>query len=280
MDTIGEVIYCQGFMLPGPWFYKVREMGLSDLSGKHRRVYSYENTGPNYEKLPANVKESVDKAIQRHGVPYQSKYSSKTSLTNDFDTFIAKYATKPAVGVWAGDEVGQAFLTGLGCPSVVIEHNDLQSLPLRCVMSEETRYRNSNCSGHYLRTILDDDDSNMHRCSLEYACALSALVRKETHYRSPTILEDLLYQKNLWQYRLERFLDVMMCCSECVCEMSQAFERGEGLEWYSDCDTSPCCFLKYIFREGVHEPFSHYEIEYADRTLDTLTVLSPPKDKD
>ena len=62
--------------------------------------------------------------------------------------------------------------------------------------------------------------------------------------------------------------------------MGQAFDKGEGLEWYSDCDTSPCCFIKRIFREGVYEPYSpYYRIEFPDRTLDTLTVLTPPKDE-
>ena len=120
----------------------------------------------------------------------------------------------------------------------------------------------------------------MHRCSLEFACALSALVRKETQYCSPTILQDLLYEKNLWQYRVLHLLDVMMCCTECAGEMGEAFERGEGLEWYSDCDTSPCCFIKRIFREGVYEPFSSFdETDFPDSTLDTLTVLTPPKDE-
>ena len=64
MDSIGLVIYCQGFMLPKPYGYRVRKMGLCDLSGKYRRVYSYENTGPSYETLTANFKESVDKAIE------------------------------------------------------------------------------------------------------------------------------------------------------------------------------------------------------------------------
>ena len=281
MDSIGLVIYCQGFMLPKPYGYRVREMGLCDLSGKHRRVYSYENTGPSYETLTAHFKESVDKAIEGHGVPYQSEYPSQSRLTDDFDTFMAKYATKPSVGVWAGDEVGQAFLAGLGCPSVVIEHPDLQTLPLGCVLAEDTRYRNPHCSGHWLRQCTDDEDSHMHRCSLEFACALSALVRKETHYRSPTIVEDLLYEKNLWQARVERLLDVMMCSFECACEMGQAFDKGEGLEWYSDCDTSQCRFIKRIFREGVYEPYSpYYRMEFPDRTLDTLTVLTPPQDDD
>ena len=120
----------------------------------------------------------------------------------------------------------------------------------------------------------------MHRCSLEFACALSALVRKETQYRFPTILQDVLYEKNLWQYRVLHLLDVMMCCTECAGEMGEAFECGEGLEWYSDCDTSPCCFIKRIFREGVYERFSSFdETDFPDCTLDTLTVLTPPKDE-
>ena len=282
MDSIGIVIYCQGFMLPKPFGYMEREMGLCDLSGKNRRVFAYENTGPCYETLSDVTKQDVEKACEQHGVPYEAEHPARaeTCLTSDFDEFVTKYASKPNVGVWAGDEVGQAFLTGMGCPSVVIEHHDLQSLPLGCVLAEDTRYRNRHCSGHWLRKCIDDEDSHLHRCSLEYACALSALVRKETHYRSPTILEDLLYEKNLWQARVERLLDVMMCSSECACEMSHAFDQGEGLEWYSDCDTSPCCFIKRIFREGVHEPYSpYYRMEFPDRTLDTLTVLTPPKDE-
>ena len=89
------------------------------------------------------------------------------------------------------------MLMGMGCPSVVIEHPDLQTLPLGCVLAEKERYQNRHCSGHWLRLCTEDEFSHMHRCSLEYACAVSALVRKETHYRSPTILQDLLYEKNL-----------------------------------------------------------------------------------
>ena len=68
----------------------------------NRRIYSYANTGPTYENLSAHVKESVDKAIERHGVPYQSEDPSRASLTSDFDEFVTKFATKPTVGIWAG----------------------------------------------------------------------------------------------------------------------------------------------------------------------------------
>ena len=282
MESIGMIIYCQGFMLPGPWMYTVRELGMCDLSGHHRCVYAYENTGPNYEKLSADAKESVDKAIEQHGVPYQPKYSARpvSCLTDDFDQFIGQFNTKSHVGVWAGDEVGKAFLTGLGCPFVEIKHNDLQTLPLGCVLEEEQRYRNTNCSGHYLRQILDDDDAQMHRCSLEYACALSALVRKETHYRSPTLVEDLLYQKNLWQYRCLRLLDTVLCSFDCQAEAGEAFAKGQGLEWYTDCDTGHCWWVKRIFQDGVFEPYRDDDDDFfLDRTLDTLTVLTPPKAK-
>ena len=190
---------------------------------------------------------------------------------------MAKYATKPSVGVWAGDAVGHALLKGMSVSTVVIEHDDLQTLPLGCVMSDEERYHNHHCSGHYLRDKLDDDDAYMHRCSLEYVCALTALVRKETHYRSPTILEDLLYQKNLWQYRVERLLDLMMCCTECQAEMSHAFNRGEGLTYYTDCDTSPCCFVRRMFDYGTVDPMPPRwnPSLYQDSTLDTLCVLTP-----
>ena len=51
MESIGIVIYCQGFLLPQPLGYAVREMGLCDLPGKHRQVFTYENRAPGYEKL-------------------------------------------------------------------------------------------------------------------------------------------------------------------------------------------------------------------------------------
>ena len=113
----------------------------------------------------------------------------------------------------------------------------------------------------------------MHRCSVEFACALAGLVHKQSHYRSPTLAQDLLYQKNLWQYRMERLLDVLMCCSKCEAEMSRAFDHGEGLSWYPDCDTSPCCFVKNIFQYGVHCPLDKYwnTSDYQDSTLD-MTV--------
>ena len=238
-------------MLPKPYGYAVREMGLCNLSGKNRQVFAYETSSPCYEKLSDVTKKDVEKACEQHGVPYEPKYTAraKTCLTNDFDEFVTKYASKPNVGVWAGDAVAQAFMEGLGVTTVVIEHADLQTLPLGSVLRMNEQHHNPACSRHWLRKCIDDDDSYMHRCSIEFVCALAALVRKQTKYRSPTILEDLLYQKNLWQYRMERFLDVMMCCSECSAEMSRAFDRGEGLSWYPDCDTS---------------------------TLDTLAVLTPP----
>ena len=285
MESIGVVIYCQGFILPGPWMYTVRELGMCDLSGHHRCVYAYQNTGPSYEKLSPETKASVDKAIDYHGVPYQPKYKNKllsarpeSCLTDDFDQFVGQFNTKSHVGVWAGDDVGKAFLIGLGCPFVEINHNDLQTLPLGCVLEEDLR-RNTHCSGHFLRQILDDDDSQMHRCSLEYACALSALVRKETHYRSPTLVDDLLYQKNLWQWRAMKCLDVMMCGTDCQAEMLRAFEKGQGLEYYNDCDTGHCWWVKRLFRPGVFEPDEILEDDFSDNTLDTLTVLTPPQAK-
>ena len=283
MDSIGTVIYCQGFLLPQPLGYAVREMGLCDLSGKHRQVFTYENRGPAYDKLSEETKKNVEKACDVHGVPYEPKYPARPAscLTDDFDQFVSKYATKPSVGVWAGDAVGHALLAAMGYPTVVIEHPNLQKLPLGCVLDEDTRYHNRNCSGHHLRTHVGDEYDQNHRCSLEYACALSALVRKESKYRSPTLVEDLLYQKNLWQHRTLRVLDAMMCCFECAAEMGLAFEKGEGLEWYTDCDVSPCCFIKRIFKEGVYEPCTTLdETFFSDCSLDTLTVLTPPKTQD
>ena len=278
MDTIGVVIYCQGFILPSPHGYAVREMGLCDLSGQHYRVFAYENEGPSFEKLSEETKESVQKQIDVHGVPYESKYPvrPKSCLTEDFDQFLAKYNSKPNVGVWAGDVVGRAFLEGLGVSTVVIEQSSLENLPLGCVMNEDTRYRNRHCSGHHARTHLGDEDDQMHRCSIEYVCALSALVRKETHYRSPTLVEELLYQKNLWQWRTMKLLDVVMCRWDCQVEMLKAFEKGQGLEYYNDCDTGHCWWVPRLFRPGVFEPHEMAEDDFADNTLDTLTVLVPP----
>ena len=282
MDTIGVVIYCQGFILPTPHYYLVREMGLCDVSGKHYRVFAYENEGPSFEKLSEETKESVQKQIDVHGVPYESKYPvrPKSCLTEDFDQFLAKYNSKPNVGVWAGDVVGRAFLEGLGASTVVIEQSSLENLPLGCVMNEDTRYRNRHCSGHHARTHLGDEDDQMHRCSIEYVCALSALVRKETHYRSPTLVEDVLYQKNIWQWRTMKLLDVVMCSWECQVEMLKAFEKGQGLEYYSDCDTQHCRWVKRFFRPGVFDPDEFKDDDFADNTLDTLTVLTPPPKKD
>ena len=282
MESIGVVIYCQGFLLPSPHGYLVREMGLCDLSGKQRRVYAYEHQGTSYDKLTTTVQKSVDEQCAVHGVCYEPKYPNRpqTCLSTDFDTFVTKYATQPSVGVWAGDAVAQAFLDGLGVSTVVLPHDNLQTLPLGSVLQINEQYRNEACSGHGSRQCSannDDEDDYMHRCSLEFACALAALVRKETHYRSPTLVQDLLYQKNLWQYRMERLLDVMMCCTDCAADMSRAFDRGEGLSWYPECDTSPCCFVKSIFHYGVFDPWPDRwnPSDYQDSTLDTMSVLTP-----
>ena len=282
MESIGVVIYCQGFLFPEPLGYAVREMGLCDLSGKHHQVFHYENRGPAFEKLSEDTKESVQKACDVHGVPYEPKYPARPAscLEDDLDQFFGEYATKPSIGVWSGDAVGQALLKALGHAVVVIEQTSLDYLPLGCVIDEDTRYRNRNCSSHHLRQDLGDEDDQMHRCSLEYACALSALVRKETHYRSPTLVEDLLYQKNLWQWRTLRFLDVILCSWECQVEMLKAMEKGQGLEYYNDCDTAHCRWVKRFFRPGVFEPDEIEEGDFYDCTLDTLTVLTPPKPKD
>ena len=287
MDTIGIFIYCQGFILPKPYGYTVCEMGLCDLSGKHRAMFAYENSGPSYDKLSAETQTSVDEACKQHGVRYEPKYRVRSAncLTDDFDTFVAKFSSKPNVGVWAGDAVAQAFMAGMGVSTVVIEHANLQTLPFGSVMSDQELHKTErkHCSLHGLRKSPpnnDDEDDYMHRCSMEFACALAALVRKQTHYRPPTLVQDLLYQRNLWQHRMERLLDVLMCCSEFVADMSRAFDRGEGLSWYLDCDTSPCCFLKTIFQYGVHYPIDKYwnASDYHDSTLDTLPVLTPKED--
>ena len=84
MDTIGIVIYCQGFLLPRPYGYFVREMGLCDLSGKNRKVFAYENKGPSYNKLSAEAKKAVDDACKQHGVSYEPKYPARSNcLTVD-----------------------------------------------------------------------------------------------------------------------------------------------------------------------------------------------------
>ena len=134
MDSIGTVIYCQGFLFPEPLGYAVREMGLCDLSGKHRQVFHYENRGPAYEKLSDETKETVENAIDVHGVPYEPKYPARPSscLKEDVEQFVSEYAAKPAIGVWAGDTVGRALLAAMGWSTVVIEHPNLEHLPLGC----------------------------------------------------------------------------------------------------------------------------------------------------
>ena len=283
MDTIGIVIYCQGFIVPKPYGFTVRKMGLCDLSGKHRTVFAYENSGPSYNKLSTEAKESVDEACKQHGVRYEPKYPvcSANCLTDDFDKFAAEFSNKPDVGVWAGDAMARAFMEGLGVSTVLIEHDNLQTLPLGSVMSDQEHFdHRDSCSLHWLRQTSDNEDldeSYFHCCSVEFACALFALMRKETHYRSPTIVDDLLYQRNLWQHRMERLLDVVMCCSECSADMSKAFDRGEGLSWYPDCDTGVCGLIRSIFQYGVHRSEDGYwnASDYQDSTLDTLSVLTP-----
>ena len=56
----------------------------------------------------------MDKACEDHGVPYEPKYPARPSscLTDDFDQFVAKYATKPSVGVWASDADGDGLSVG------------------------------------------------------------------------------------------------------------------------------------------------------------------------
>ena len=284
MEDVGAVLYCQGFPLPPPYGPWVRELSLVDMTSHHRMVYSYEVDAQAYSKLSPEVKVQVDEASDTHGVPYESKYPARprSQLTEDFDGFVDTHLKAPRnkIGVWSEDVVAQAFMTGMDLykQMVLLRPNvPLQSLPLGCVLPEEERYRNPHCSGHYLRKILDDDDSHMHRCCLEYACALAAWVRKETHFRSPTVLEDLLCQKNIWQYRTYRLLDYFMCDQDCQSDMGLAFDQGRGLEWYTDCDTGPCSLIKYIFSEGVYEPFheAYHPQLWADSTLDTLTVLPP-----
>lgn len=289
MDTIGIVIYCQGFLLPRPYGYSVREMGLCDLSGKNRKVFAYENKGPSYNKLSAEAKKAVDDACKQHGVSYEPKYPARSNcLTVDFDEFVAEFTPKnrPDVGVWAGDVVAQAFLEGLGLTPVLIEHENLQICPLGSVMSDDENHQHRHeCCGHRLRQPPEDEDleeTYFHRCCVEFACALAALVRKETHYRSPTLVQDLLYQRNLWQHRMERVLDAVMCSSESSADMGRAFDRGEGLSWYSDCDTGFCRIIRSIFQRGVHckEDGFWNASDYHDSTLDTLSVLTPFVEKE
>lgn len=288
MDSIGIILYCQGFILPPPYYFSVREMALCDLTGKNHVLFAYDpSTVPSYAKLDNKTKESVDQAVKDHGILYEPKYShrSANALTTDIDEFVAEFGrTKtPDIGVWAGDEVARAFLTGLGITPVVIECDDLQQLPMGTVIHEDQMrtYEHDDCATHFYRSprvIEDPDTDHGHRCSIEYACALAALVRKETHFRAENLLTNLLYQKNLWQTRMEKLLDAIMCCNECKVDMSTEFEKGNGLAWYPDCDTHPCCFLKNIFREGVHDGSSSYwnASDYHDSTLDTLAVLVPP----
>lgn len=289
MESVGVILFCQGFILPPPDYHSVREMALCDLSGKNHVLFSYDpsNISPSYAKLDNQTKETVDKAIANHGISYEPKYPlrSPNDLPNDFDEFIAEFgrAKTPDIGIWSGDEVAKSFLEGVGITPVLIQCDNLQLLPMGTVINEAQmhQYKVQDCAGHWKRVTPDNEDletSHFHRCFIEFACALAALVRKETHFRSDDLLMNLLYQKNLWQARMEKFLHVVMCCSDCHVEMSRAFEKGEGLFWYPDCDTSPCCFLKSIFKEGVHDGINTFwnASDYQDSTLDTLAVLTPP----
>ena len=263
-------------------------MALCDLSGKNHVLFSYEpsNTCPSYGKLPNDVKESVDKSMADHGIPFDPKYPtrSQNDLPTDFDEFLSEFGrTKtPDIGIWSGDEIAKSFLQGVGIEPVLIEHDNLQLLPLGTVLrdDEQLNYRDE-CAGHWKRVTPENEDleeSYFHRCSIEFVCAVSAFVRKETHFRSPNLVKELLYQKNLWEHRMERFLDCVLCCRECQADMSKAFDRGEGLSWYPDCDNSPCCFVKNIFKLGVHDAEDEHwnASDYQDSTLDTLAVVSPP----
>lgn len=187
METIGVVLYCQGFILPPPYYLSVREMALCDLSGKNHVLFAYDpsNTCPSYTKLPNEARECVDQAIADHGIPFESKYPKRSpnQLTNDFDEFLAEFGREktPAIGVWSGDEVAKSFLEGLGITPVLIEEDNLQLLPLGTVLrdDEQLAYRDE-CAGHWKRVTPDHEDledSYCHRCCIEFACALAALVR-------------------------------------------------------------------------------------------------------
>ena len=287
MNKVGIVIYCQGFILPYPFGYVVREMGLCDISGKHYDVHAYElpDTVPSYSKLSPSYQKQVDARTAQHGVSYESKYPARSKcLTSDLETFLDRYAPKdrPSIGVWAKDVVARTFMEGIGIEHHIIEHGDLQDCPLSVGIPDDRRYQldSTKCAGHGARQgyqiDLDDMDKYDHRCSLEFACALSGLVRYRSQYRSPTLLEDLNYQRLLWQHRLERVLDTVMC-EDCAIDMSTAYERGEGLTWYSDCDTGHCHMINRILHYGVHQQHSDYWglAHYKDNTLDTLCTITP-----
>lgn len=288
MESIGIILYCQGFILPRPHYPRIREMALCDLSGRNHDLFAYDPspTDPSYTELDNKYREGVDKAMETHGIPYNQRYPSRSQndLTTDFHEFITQFgcAEKPNIGIWSGDEIAKSFLEGVGETPTLIPCNDLQLLPTGTVLNDGQRhqYQVQQCASHHKRDPIEEDleTSYLHRCSIEYACALAAKVRKETHFRSPSLVEDLLFQKNLWQMRMEKLLDVLMCCRECQGEMSRAFDKGEGLSWYPDCNTSPCCFVKRIFQEGVHRVMDDYwnPSDYQDSTLDTLAVLNPP----
>lgn len=285
MDTIWCIVYCQGFCISNHQF-SVREMALCDLSSHHRAVYSYDLSPcmPMYQKLTPGDKKVVDKAISSHGVAYEPKYSTCNALTDDFDTFVAKFGPEndeKTFGVWGGDEVAFTFLTGLGVPITLIEHDELFLQPLGCVLSDEEQWRNPNCAGHGFRKYsdeeLDEDAITMnHTCSLHYACALASYVRAQTHYRSPTLIEDLNEQRGLWQARCEHLLNWMLC-DNCVVEMTRAFERGEGITWNdTNCD-GRCKTVGRIFQQGVHTPWNacYHASSYKDGDIDNLCVFTP-----
>lgn len=289
MDSVGIILFCQGFILPRPHYPRVREMALCDLSGRNHTLFAYDPSpsDPSYAKLNNKSRESVDDAMNTHGIPYTQKYPSRSQnqLTVDLDEFLTEFgrADKPNIGIWSGDEIAKSLLEGLGNTKyTLIPCDDLQLLPTGTILNDAQRhqYQVQQCASHWKRKPIeeDSDTSYLHRCSIEYVCALAAKVRKETHFRSPTLVEDLLAQKNLWEMRMEKLLDVILCCRECQGEMNRAFDKGEGLSWYPDCDNSPCCHVKRVFKEGVHDVMSEYwnPSDYHDSTLDTLAVLNEP----
>lgn len=292
MDSIWCVIHCTGFCISNER-YIVREMAMCDLSGHHKAVFAYDLPSymPTYTKLTPEDKVIVDEAIAFHGVAYESKYSARnpSHRTDDLDAFEAQqgdqYGPNATWGVWNNDKVSQAFLTGLGAKFTLINHTNLCDQPYGCVLTDEELYDNSSCAGHWLRKQPEeewDDEKFDHRCSLEFACALAAFVRAETHYRSPTIINDLNEQRLLWQRRVDLLLEYMLC-DDCVCDKSAAFARGEGIVWNdSDCDLANCKVASRILSYAVHQPWNDFYTytNYKDATLDTLCVYRPHNEQD
>ena len=244
-SSVGASLFVWGFDCPRTGFV-VREVGLCNLEGTHHACFYY------------NLPEELPNQFTEHGLDtrFRSEYRDANCLESDIEKWLNLHMTptRPQVAV---HRLGYSANLTIGKPLVMVEVEDLAEKPIGTVGALPSGQQELLCTQH--------SQAWHDICARLMACRLSAWMGSINRHMPS--LSEVNAQRILWQQRADSLTDTILC-DDCQQEKNEAYAKGEGIQWVTNCDW-PCKQVARILEEGVYceKDFYLKDRVYGDESL-------------